>query len=75
MNFKSNVAVHEYGTRTTNYLLPPFHRQSLFQKSVHYLGCKLYNNLPTDIKEINVHNKLKQKLKSFLLTKKLLFFE
>ena len=53
--FTMNREVHNYNTRNNS----DFHLSSVnltrYQKGLHYMGIKLYNHLPTDIKNL-VHN-------------------
>lgn len=67
INDFSHSNSHNYDTRNTEYLLPPTHKQSLFQKSLYFIGCKLYNKLPKKIKDINQFSKFKTSVKEILL--------
>lgn len=41
---------HGYGTRNCDYVLPPRHRTCAFQKSLTFVGCRLFNVLPNEMK-------------------------
>jgi hypothetical protein len=66
--FQLNSQVHNTNTRKNNNLHLPSTGLTLVQKGVAYSGCKIYNHLPTQIKEISNNVALfKTKLKKFLL--------
>ena len=56
-NFTPN---HVIDTRSRNEAQPHFHRLTLCQDSITYLGTKLWNQLPTKIKSIDRTWKLKK---------------
>jgi hypothetical protein len=66
--FLTNATVHNFPTRTHNDLHLPIANLSVFQKGVYLYGVKIFNNLPTDLKQTfySVY-KLKKALKRFLL--------
>lgn len=66
--FESNASFHNFSTRSHNDLHLPNANLSVFQKGVYYSGVKIYNNLPTDLKQI-FHDtvKFRKALKRFLL--------
>jgi hypothetical protein len=49
--FSSSI-VHEHCTRNLEYLLPPHHKTSNFQKNLVFMECKLYNKLNSEIRNI-----------------------
>jgi hypothetical protein len=64
----SNSQVHQINIRQTSDLYVPTANLAIYQKSVHYSGIKLYNHLPTAIKDSSGDkNKLKLALKRYLL--------
>jgi hypothetical protein len=50
--FESNASFHNFSTRSHNDLHLPNANLSVFQKGVYYSGVKIYNGLPTDLKQI-----------------------
>lgn len=68
--FKSppNILNHKYRTRwKTNFSVQtPFFRKSHTQRFIFYYGPRLYNMLPSFIKNIKNKNRLKKELKIFL---------
>jgi hypothetical protein len=66
--FLLNSQIHEINTRYKNNLHLPLTGLTLVQKGVAYSGCKIYNHLPPQIKNISSNITLfKHKLKKFLL--------
>ena len=49
--FVINANVHNFPTRSHNDLHLPIANLSVFQKGVYFSGVKIFNNLPTDLKE------------------------
>lgn len=68
-NFKNTQHEHQYNTRFRNDFQYPRHRLTLYQKTPHYMGRKLFNKLPNNLKIIINENKFKKELKNFLLEK------
>jgi len=66
--FVINANFHNFPTRSHNDLHLPNANLSVFQKGVYFSGVKIFNNLPTDLKQIshNIH-KIQKTLKRFLL--------
>ena len=66
--FVINANVHNFPTRSHNDLHLPIANLSVFQKGVYFSGVKIFNNLPTDLKQTfyDVY-KFKKALKRFLL--------
>lgn len=58
---------HKYNSRNDNYLLPPKHTTSQFQKSLSFLGCKIYNKLPNRFKAISSYKLFRSSVKNYLL--------
>jgi hypothetical protein len=72
-SFKTNSDVHNLNTRTNYDLHSPTVNLTLFQKGVCYLGIKIYNHLPLNLKKLSCDiSKFKSALKTFLLNKLLL---
>jgi hypothetical protein len=66
--FVSNANVHNFPTRSHNDLQLPIANLSIFQKGVYFSGVKIFNNLPTDLKQTFCDvNKFKRAIKRFLL--------
>jgi hypothetical protein len=66
--FKFNSQVHKFNTRSTYDLY--YHQTNLtqFQKGVCYMGVKVFNHLPPEIKSMSNNTKsFKFKLTTFLL--------
>jgi hypothetical protein len=66
--FVINANVHNFPTRLHNDLHLPIANLSVFQNGVYFSGVKIFNNLPTDLKQTfyDVY-KFKRALKRFLL--------
>ncbi|XP_054259632.1 uncharacterized protein LOC128984348 [Macrosteles quadrilineatus] len=61
-----NSDVHRHNTRfAKNYNLP-YHRKQLFERKPSYLGAKLYNALPEELKNYSKAEKMKPHLKTWL---------
>ena len=66
--FLSNSQVHQINTRQTSDLYLPTAKSAIHQKGVYYSGIKIYNHLPTAIKDLSGYkNKFKLALKRNLL--------
>jgi len=66
--FSLNSQIHDINTHNNNNLHLPLTGLTLVQKGVVYSGCKIYNHLPPQIKNISNNVALfKSKLKKFLL--------
>jgi hypothetical protein len=64
----SNSQMHKINTRQTFNLYVPTANMTMYQKGVYYSGTKIYNHLPTAIKDLsNDKNKFKLALKKYLL--------
>jgi hypothetical protein len=66
--FKFNSQVHKFNTRSTHGLY--YHQTNLtqFQKGISYMGVKIFNHLPPEIKSMSNDTKIfKLKLTTFLL--------
>ena len=51
--FLSNSQVHKINTRQTFDLYVPTANLTVYQKGVYYSGIKIYNHLPTAIKDLS----------------------
>ena len=49
--FITNANVHNFSTRSHNDFHLPIANLSVFQKGVYFSGVKIFNNLPTDLKQ------------------------
>ena len=65
--FLSNSQVHKINTRQTFDLYVPTADLTVYQKGVYYSGTKIYNHLPTSIKDLSDDNKFKLAVKRYLL--------
>jgi hypothetical protein len=66
--FKSNSEIYGRNTRHNNYLHYPTCNLTVFQKGVYYLGIKVFNSLPSSIRNLAHDVKhFKIVLKRFLL--------
>lgn len=68
-NFERNSNTHGYPTRHGNFLKIPNHNSALYEKAPSYMGIKLFNSLPSVLKEEKNMVALKPKLKSYLASK------
>jgi Reverse transcriptase (RNA-dependent DNA polymerase) len=68
--FLGNTKTHRYDTRNKGLYDVECHRTTAREKGLHYSAIKFFNNLPQSLRDENNVNKLKQKLKSLLLNKK-----
>lgn len=59
---------HKYDTRNQNNFIIPYHRIKVSQLNVNHLAIKIFNKLPSKMKELN-RRKLKSELKCVLLNK------
>ncbi len=64
--FEFNSEVHNYNTRNRNSIRTHFLRYSKSQKNWYCISTKLYNFLPSQIKNLT-HEKFKSKLKNILI--------
>ena len=69
--FKNQVnfqfAAHDYQTRFHDAFQLPFPHLSLYQRSLKYIGPKLWNRLPLEIKSAPNISIFKSRLKKYLL--------
>ena len=66
--FLSNSQIHKINTRQTFDLYVPTANLTVYQKGIYYSGIKIYNHLPTTIKDLSDDkNKFKLTLKRYLL--------
>jgi len=65
--FKENSDIHNIDTRTKSNLHQPLANSSIYQKGTYYYGIKVFNNLPSQIKDLSVNkNQFRCALESFL---------
>jgi hypothetical protein len=60
---------HVYNTRHKNLIKPTSHRLTQYENSPQYIGPKLFNKIPNNLKNISSPAKFKKKLKDWLLSK------
>jgi hypothetical protein len=66
--FNTNPGLHNFITRTSHDLHRPTANLTLFRKGVCYSGVKIYNYLPSTLKQLSYDvNKFKMALRGFLL--------
>lgn len=66
-NFVSFQDVHNYETRMNKNLVIPRHCLSTYERSPYYMGIKLFNKLPLQIRNLDNLNIFKRKLRSLLV--------
>lgn len=66
LNLPTNNDVHSYNTRHASRYVLPQHRTALYEKKPSYIGRKLRNQLPDNIRKLS-GNKFKTALHDFLL--------
>jgi hypothetical protein len=63
-------ANHDYGTRNGLLISIPQHRLQLYKQCPYYMGIKVYNKLPNDLKNVSINFDIfKAKIKQILLDK------
>lgn len=68
-NLDRNCDIHSYNTRNCGKLYIPYCRTTVCANGPHTSSIKIYNQLPTSIKETGSLNLFKKSLKSYLLSK------
>ncbi|KAG8260323.1 hypothetical protein J6590_108518 [Homalodisca vitripennis] len=68
LNLQTNEDYHKYNTRNSKNYVLPIHRTTLYGKSPSYNGRKLWNILPTPIKQLK-GAALKKRLHDFLVSR------
>ena len=67
--FTTNNQIHNLHTRFKTNLHPPIAHLTKFQKGAYYSGIKIFNNLPSEIKDLaNEPIRFRNTLRRFLLT-------
>lgn len=64
LRFRTDI--HNINIRFKNILTPPQHSTTLYQSSFTYNAAKVYNKIPNDLKQLNVHSFSKE-LKKLLI--------
>jgi len=64
---EKNLDTHNYNTRFQNEMLIPYHRTNKSQNNFRYMSIKLYNALPTNLKQINNARIFKSEAKKMLI--------
>ena len=62
-----HVATHNYNTRNADHLRPNFHRLSKTQHAMSCIGPKLWNELPSCLKNMDSLPKFKKSLKTYYI--------
>ena len=65
----STTVQHSYPTRTRHNLRTPLHTLTLFQHSLSYLGPKVWNAVPEQIKTLPTLTSFKKQFKRYIITK------
>jgi hypothetical protein len=66
--FTRNLEVHNHNSRSPKNFELPITNLTIYQKGAYYTGIKIFNYLPTDIKNaVNEIQVFKKTLKRFLL--------
>jgi hypothetical protein len=52
VEFSTNTDMHSFNTRQKSHLHPPSTRITKFQKSVHYMGVKIFSKFPPKIQHL-----------------------
>lgn len=68
-SFVPNDFNHDYNTRNAQGLCIPVHRLTSFELTPRYMGIKLYNRLPKDLRLIANSKLFRRKVNEFLLQK------
>lgn len=66
--YRRDKTIHKHRTRNCDLLIYPTHRLSLYEKSPYYMGIKLYNKLPRNIKDVPF-SLFKNRVRELLLSK------
>jgi len=65
--FKVNCEIHNINTRNKSNLHLPISNLSVYQKRTYYTGIRVFNSLPSQIKELcRNRNQFKRALKKFM---------
>lgn len=67
--FQSISQAHDYNTRSRHTLAFPIHKSTFFEKSPFYAGIRIYNKLPTEIKDSNSARQFRRRLIEYLTEK------
>ena len=65
--YKTSDVDHDYQTRTKHHLHTQRYRTELGKSTVHNQGATLWNSIPVEIKDIEIYDQFKNKLKDFIL--------
>jgi hypothetical protein len=66
--FNTKSDLHNFNTRTRHDVHPPTANLTLFRKGMYYAGVKIYNHVPSTLKQLSHDvNKFKRALSGFLL--------
>ena len=64
--FQTNETVHSYNTRSASKVHIEFRRTNYGKFSVRFEGVVTWNSLPTEIRNTNLFNMFKSKLKEYI---------
>ena len=67
-DFLSQADVHDHNTRNRNNLVVPQYRRARTQSSIFYRGIALWNNLPSEMKDIQSLESFKGQIKSMYIS-------
>ena len=63
--FEENKVIHKYNTRQKNHFHIDAIKTEIRKRSIKYMGSKLWNDLPAELKEIQSLQSFKYKLKNY----------
>lgn len=69
INFQQNHQVHIHNTRQTNNLHVPKFKTNMGRKTIENTATRLWNDLPTEIRQIEKHHLFKKQVKKYYLSK------
>jgi len=64
--FKNKIVEHEHNTRRKNILKPMQSKLKVSQKGIHFMGPKLFNKIPIELRDLSK----KKSMKSLSIEKK-----
>ena len=65
-HFISNMAIHDYNTRSNHHLHIPYCRTKMRQNTIQFQGPKLWNLLPEEIKSAPSVNIFKKRIRTYI---------
>lgn len=68
-SYIKNNQIHKYNTRNNNKISVPSHSTALFEKSPYYVTAKIYDNLPSILRNIKNEVLFENLIKKILIHK------